>query len=474
MFSRFPFLFCFVLLLAGGRALSFGIDFGGGDSSPSVKIRGEVSAELQAYTGEFRPSAISGARLGDVFSGKLNFLASGSYASGTLNFGLAPVFDGSASPLSIDEAYARLFFGGIQLEGGLRKLTWGKADSFGPLDVVNPLDYSDLSAMADPAASKIARPLLRLSWNAGDFSKLEAVFLPSFQGHRFAEAGRWAPAQVSSFREALGILLPIYLTASSSLPPGTVTHPDFPSSLDNIKGFYANPRLIESLYPDTAALKYAQAGLRFTTSLGPADLGFQYFYGNLFRPALTVGGAMDFYRNPYDFVHIAYNRYHQIGLDYAQVLGDFNLRAEAAANITEDIRGDDGGVYNPFLGWSLGFDRDLFWGINLNLQGAGTFRLLHDRVGGNPLTDAEAGKDLTSTRIIILLSKKFFQDELELKALGLWGIEDRDFYILPALVWTKDDVSVELSGGIFGGRRTGELGQYRDNHFVKFLFTYSV
>jgi hypothetical protein len=41
-------------------------------------------------------------------------------------------------------------------------------------------------------------------------------------------------------------------------------------------------------------------------------------------------------------VTFAYNPCHQIGLDYAPVIAVFNLRAEFAANITEDISGDDG------------------------------------------------------------------------------------------------------------------------------------
>jgi hypothetical protein len=39
--------------------------------------------------------------------------------------------------------------------------------------------------------------------------------------------------------------------------------------------------------------------------------------------------------------------------------------------------------------------------------------------------------------------------------------------LAPSLIWTKDVVSVELSGGIFGGDDAGPFGQYRDNGFVK-------
>jgi hypothetical protein len=44
---------------------------------------------------------------------------------------------------------------------------------------------------------------------------------------------------------------------------------------------------------------------------------------------------------------------------------------------------------------------------------------------------------------------------------------------MPSLTWTKDAVSVELSGGIFGGEADGQFGQYRDNGFVKAALKYT-
>jgi hypothetical protein len=75
---------------------------------------------------------------------------------------------------------------------------------------------------------------------------------------------------------------------------------------------------------------------------------------------------------------------------------------------------------------------------------------------------------MTSTRITAILVKKFLRDELELKATTLWGIEDKDFLIIPAVTWTKNDLSLELSVDFFGG----EIGQYRDNSYVKTVLTW--
>jgi hypothetical protein len=458
---------------------------GEGFSSVSgVSIGGELGTEFLVYAGGGFESyeKIKAAELGDLFSGKLNFAVSGANADGVINLKLAPVFDGSGSPITFDEAYTRAYIGSLDIEGGLRKLTWGRADSMGPLDVINPLDYSDLSSITDQMDRKIARPLIRVSYWFDSFSKLEGVFVPWFQGNRYALTGRWASSQIKEMPSTVRAAL---APALAGLPPALA------GNLQSETDALLSQESIEALYADDAALRaleYAQAGLRFTATIGSADIGIQYFYGNLPRPAVDLSGVEAFLANPGGVISggtvnaaaleglkpvLRYNRYHQIGLDYAQVLGGFNIRAEAAANITGDLSGDDGAVYNPFLAWSLGFDRDLLWEINMNLQGVGTVRLLDDKVGGNIFTDTEAGTKMSSTRITLALSKKFFKDELELKATGLWGIEDMDFYILPALIWTKEDIALEISGGVFGGDGEGELGQYRSSSFGKVLLTYT-
>jgi hypothetical protein len=390
----------------------------------AVSIGGEVSASLLGYIGDFADGADK-VRPGDIFSGKLNFSAASSRADAVVNLKLRPPAD---SPIAVDEAYVRAYFGSLDIEGGLRKLTWGKADSFGPLDVINPLDNSEMTDMSDVMSLKIARPLIHVSYRIGSFSKIEGVFVPTFEPVRLADKGnRWRPAQMARLDQIEAASVPVN-------------------------------------HPDTATLNYAQAGVRFTTTAGSADIGFQYYYGRLTRPAVILTPSSPPSPLP-AAVDFAYNPYHQIGVDWARVLFGFNVRAEAAVNITEDTGGDDGAVYNPHLVWSFGFDRDLFWGVNLNIQTNETVMLLHNKIA-DPL-DVEADAGITSTRIIAALSKNFFRDELEARAAVIWEPEAGDFLVTPSLVWTKDAVSVELSGGIFGGKADGQFGQYRDNGFVK-------
>ncbi|MDR0313754.1 MAG: hypothetical protein LBI14_09150 [Treponema sp.] len=470
MKRRFFFATVFVmaiLLPLSAQSFGFGFDDEAETSystgfAPSVTISGEVSASLMGYVHDFT-KGINKVELGNIFSGKLNFSAGVSFADAFISLKLKPFETSSViiappdtkltfstSPVSIDEAYVRAFFGGFEVEGGLRKLSWGKADSFGPLDVVNPLDYSELTDLSSMLNFKIARPMVHLSYRFGSFSKIEAVFVPWFEPLRYDMEGRWIPAQMEQLKDQLAV-------QASGIPFDiTINKPN-------------------------ASLYYAQAGIRFTTSIGPADIGIQYYYGRLTRPALPtvttvptmppvpptppLPSKLDF------FIDFAYNPYHQIGIDWAQVLFGFNIRAEFAVNITEDLKGDDGGVYNPHLAWALGFDRNLFWGINLNLQCNETVRLMHNKIT-SPL-DTEAGSDMTSTQIIAAISKTFLNDQLELRVAAFWEIEAKDFMIIPSLIWTKDAVTVELSGGIFGGDKAGQFGQYWENSFVKVALKYS-
>jgi hypothetical protein len=479
-----------------------GGSFGGNTAGITAKVGGEVSATLLGYIDDFSDGT-DHIYLGDIFSGKLNFSAGTAFADGVINLKIQP----TEQPVSVDEAYVRAYFGILEIEGGLRKLTWGKADSFGPLDVINPLDYSELTDLSDPMNLKIARPLVHASLRIGSFSKFEGVFVPSFQPLRYADAGsRWEPAQVKMLNnlpdqlkeqvqtkvqdqlKPLQPLQPILAGLGYTLPTPTITSPtDFDK-------------------PDISTLAYAQAGARFTTTIGPADFGLQYYYGRLTRPAVssTITTTTTYTlidtsslppplqsqipsQLPKDInteidLSYAYNPYHLIGIDWAQAIFGFNIRAEVAANITSDLSGDDPSVYNPAFLWSFGFDRDLFLGLNLNIQCNESIKLMYDKIGNKTLDngasttmtiDTEEGTDMISTQIIAALSRKFFRDQLELRFAAIWEIEAKDYLLMPAIILTRDTVSVEFSGGIFGGDEEGQFGQYYKNNFVKISLTYS-
>jgi hypothetical protein len=508
----------------------FGFDEEAEDPRPPVSFKagGELALALAPYVHDLGEAAdyselsLSGFKLNlsllspyiDVFA-NLNI---NRHSVGELWFASDSLKKHNYTPLIIDETFFRAYIKSVDIEAGYRKLSWGKADSPGPLDVINPIDYSDLRTITDIKANKIARPMMHVTWNTGNFSKLEGVFIPNLEVHRFAQQGRWLPSQLDGIMTRIepeitarassrvNSQVASMIAANPSLalilldPRYTVLFNTISETAESYIASYFNDYPVE--FPDTAGIKYFQAGLRYTTTIRSFDIGGQYYYGSAFRPHITFKQEnIDAYVNdlidkniaalpgiditnidPSDFYQgdpsllnpeINYSRYHQIGLDYAQVLFGFNLRAELAIHLTEDIKGDKGSVQNPFLGWSLGFDRDLFWGINLNLQCNETIRLLNSRVGDNPVYDIEAGTNVTATRLTSQLSKKFLRDNLETKVTVIWGIEDSDCYILPAVIYTSGDITSELSAGIFAGKETGELGQYWANSFIKLGIKYT-
>jgi hypothetical protein len=508
-----------VWVLPGAGAQDYWFDESGDSPGPAVSsgrlgltTSGEAAGELLIVPNELRDGKAGDADWGSLVSAKLNFDVSSPHAEAALHFNLSPrrIQDTIASsdplrtPLFIDELYVRAFLGPLTLETGLRKLAWGRADVQGPLDVTNPLDYTDLTNVGDTMGRKIARPMIHASLPVGSLSKVEGVFIPSFQGHRYSldPEDRWYPKAITDNRRN---------TMIDGLAGGMVTRLPVPLNQPPASSAIAQTMtaglgagvsgLTADDVPPTQGLGNAQGGLRFTTTLGPADLGAQYYSGLLFRPGFTVRGAEGLLEtieaNQVPLLaaslagqqqlndaltgmigsaglgpRITYNRYHQVGVDYTQVLFDFSVRLELAANITEDLGGDNGAVYNPSLAWSAGFDRDLF-GCTLLLEVDESIRLFDDKVGSNAALDTEAGTPPTVTALTARISRAFLQDKLEVTLSLLWNLEAGDVYLMPSVSYTIGDLEAALSGGIFTGKDGGELSQYRDNGYIKTTLTYS-
>jgi hypothetical protein len=412
---------------------------------------------------------------------------------------------------------------GINVEFGLRKLSWGKADSSSVLDVINTMDYSTMLNMGDADSMKIANAMLHLSYPFGGFSKLEFVYVPTFEPWHFATSGRWAQKAVSGMTaqfsplmtmlgQAAGTLLqqgqtdlanafliiggpgfPLaYAAAQAKIAQGQQVLAASTAYLENLTSSMAN------LGPDTTTLKYGQVGLRFTTTTGPLDWGMQYYYGYKPQPAFDIKSMMASIGNPLApgpvlqgltaattaeqatsaldklVLPLVYNPYHQAGFDAAMALGPVNMRAEAAANITYDLKGDDPAVYNPNLAFSLGADYTIpVINVMANAQVNETLILFHDKIDHSATSvDTEAGSDLTSTRITLNLSRNFIQDQLVVECSGVYEVEQKDFLIMPKVSWTDGGFSMGLGAGFLLGDADGQFGQYKDNSYIKFTLGY--
>ncbi|MDR0526487.1 MAG: hypothetical protein LBG79_01505, partial [Spirochaetaceae bacterium] len=126
-----------------------------GAANFGISIGGEISAGTTFYFEDIKNGADS-ILPGNLVKGRLDFSAKGDFAEAFISLKVEPVFAASnlniktLFPVYADEMYASFYYNAqgrtaFILSAGLRKLNWGKADSDGPLDVINPHDYSDLS-----------------------------------------------------------------------------------------------------------------------------------------------------------------------------------------------------------------------------------------------------------------------------------------------------------------------------------------
>jgi hypothetical protein len=450
---------------------SFGFGADGTEAAANngnLIISGEVGARYVMYLSD---TDMDLQQLGGIFNGKLNVKAESNNAAAFIGVRFDRLQEGISSYRDVlDEVYVQGFFGPAMVEGGLRKLTWGKADSFGPNDCVNAHDYRDLLDLSSPQKLKIASPLLHIAYRLGDFSKLEAVFVPTFTADSYARAGRWAPEQITSLPAEL-------LQASAEWITNTCTMPSrLQPALYALNAEAAKFKDLSSPY--TESIEYAQGGLRYTTNHASfIDAGYQYYYGRFTKPSISVGGIKYFWNNypasPKPVMN--YDSYHMIGADAAFVLGKLNMRAEAAMFFTQDMKGNDGAVRNPEIAYSLGFDCNLFAGINVNLQTDQRFILFAENINTNRALDCQADEFMPS-RLTVKLAKKLLRDELEISNIVVISVDETPgigCVIIPALRWTRGDIGMELAAGLFYGENESEFGQYNKNTYIKAGLSYA-
>ena len=499
-FAFAAFLAAGLLLFGGAEAGAQEFGFGAEASEAATaaigaKIGGSLSFSMLAFPleladGDFSDSAA-------LPEARIRIEASGAKSDAFLGVRLdeTALTDNPADIL--DEAWLRIYAGRTTIQGGLMRVFWGRMDGLSVLDVLNPRDLSDLTVRSENDR-KIAVPMLKITQPLGERASAELVYLPWFEGDRIAASGSWVPAALASGQAALkaamaGQLYNAY-KASAWAAAYAAAYSQYMTATNNAA--YSNTSAIAAAdaavasadaslraqaaseadaalanpfaSPDTKRLDYGQAGLRLSAGLGGVDLGLQYFYGYLTTPAFDMNPASIAAAG--GKIPVSWNRYHQLGFDMAAVLAGFNLRLEAGANLTEDLSGDDPLVYNPAIVWAAGFDRDLFAGINLNLQAMGKVRLNHDKIT-SPL-DVEYGSDLTATRIAALLSRSFAQERVKLELLGMLGLEQADYLVEPGIVFVFGDAEVALRGRYFGGDSAGDLGQFRDQSYVNLSLKY--
>ena len=438
----------------------FGGDFGGdsSDVAPALTFNGsaEVIARLfprrsdsqfdtHDYDSSFTDFASKATWINAAFA--LNATYSGAYSDldAKLKFD-RPILTGYYEDI-VQEFTARAYLGNFQIEAGKMKLVWGKGDKVHVLDNFNSNDYTDF-IVPDYIDRRLATPMLHIVYNAPFNARFEGVLTPWMTPDRLAADGMWKPAASNDLTnmvtEALTTNLgnkfsayntnsittaaaavayqadpnnaakkTAYETAAAAL---TTSATDYLTTLTKTSSFKA-----DSLYPNTMQLKYGQAGLRSTFTIGSVDLGVSYYAGHYKQPtanlqntiqnevaniptatltsaapllmqygmtqtelatlgAAIAGGSLK--KSAFDALpSLDYDMLQVFGLEAATTLGPFNTRAEFAYNLTKDIAGDDPWVKNNSIAWEAGFDINLpIHNVNLNFQTTGKYVLKNDKI----------------------------------------------------------------------------------------------
>lgn len=412
----------------------------------------------------------------------------------------------------IDEFTARGYFGNWQIEAGKMKTVWGKGDKLHVLDNFNANDYTDF-IFPEYIDRRIAEPMVKIAWvpsYAGDLVsniKIEGVYTPMMTADRFATSGQLVPytqtALTGSVTEKVETAMSSYLTpfvtaeltaqsvmaeakatdftdstkagaffskyAATLVPYGLdTTNPTATlesaitnyvattksasleaqtKALMNASGISSDPT---ALYADTHNIRYGQAGLRVTGTVGSFDLGASYYYGHYKQPTVDYGKMDSYIENVIngtgvsdDDKFIDYDELQVFGLEAAFLVWKFNTRWEFAYNLTRDFDGTNPYIKNNSIAWVGGFDMDLpIHNVNINIQETGKFILKNDEVdklGAIGDTDYNSDGKYTNNQLVINISDKWLNEKLTTECTTIYGIECKEWCVQPKVSYNVVD-----------------------------------
>lgn len=412
----------------------------------------------------------------------------------------------------IDEFTARGYFGNWQIEAGKMKTVWGKGDKLHVLDNFNANDYTDF-IFPEYIDRRIAEPMVKIAWvpsYAGDLVsniKVEGVYTPMMTADRFATSGQLVPytqtALTGSVTEKVETAMSSYLTpfvtaeltaqsvmaeakatdftdstkagafiskyATTLVPYGLdMTNPTATlqsaitnyvaktksdsitaqtKALMNASGISSDPT---ALYADTHNIRYGQAGLRVTGTVGSFDLGASYYYGHYKQPTVDYGKMDSYIENVIngtgvsdDDKFIDYDELQVFGLEAAFLVWKFNTRWEFAYNLTRDFDGTNPYIKNNSIAWVGGFDMDLpIHNVNINIQETGKLILKNDEVdklGAIGDTDYNSDGKYTNNQLVINISDKWLNEKLTTECTTIYGIECKEWCVQPKVSYNVID-----------------------------------
>lgn len=347
----------------------------------------------------------------------------------------------------IDEAYFRIYLNGFDFEAGYMKIIWGKGDEIFTFDNINPVDYSDFMNNSY-LERKRSEAIFKINIPYGEQGLIEVLYTPTFTPDTYPTTGGWVQNDYKVLEAA-------------------------------INSYTASSRAVSDVLSieDTDTFNHSQAGIRITNSLEGIDFGFTYEYTFFREPVISPADIAIFAADSLNNnIPVTWDRIHLFGVEAAAALAGFNMRAEGAYYLTEDIKGDDPEVHNNKIQYLAGFDRDIpIHNLNINIQMRGEVILGTDNIDSNAGLDIEYSDDGTYTSHIIAadLRDTFIDDKLVLKLSSAYSIEGEDSMLIPGFEYNlTDDAIVKVRYTLYRGGEDTLFGQFRDNDMFEITCQY--
>ncbi|MBN2617103.1 MAG: hypothetical protein JXR64_02185 [Spirochaetales bacterium] len=463
----FIFLISSVILFAQEDSFFFEDDFSSNEEVPSSFISFDSGGSVGGFTDYYNEVWSSNLFLNLDFTAQTSVVDLVSNIDVKINnldnFSNFPLQNNQYnSSFYVDSLFARFYHKMFDLEVGLLKPIWGNADGIHAVDVLNPIDYSNLFGTSY-LESKIAQQMVKLNIPIARSSLLEVAYLPTFKGDYIPLSGKWAPLYIKNMENTIREMAYAQAVAQAAQQDPTLSYEQLvqavsPSVEAQLKSFDYTIHFEESEY-----FVDSQIGARFTTTLSSMDLGLTYYYGFLKQPTI----------DPQDIIatsslNLVYNRVQTIGFDVAAQVGSFNLKGEVGYNLTEDFEGNDPSINNNSLKYILGFDINLpINNMNLLIQGIGNTIINSSEIG---MLDSEYSSDDEYTTITLMgrVSDTYLNDTLSGEITGSFNVLDQDFMVKPKVSYSiTDNSKCYVEYLLLEGNEDTTFGQYRDNDTFK-------
>jgi hypothetical protein len=328
------------------------------------------------------------------------------------------LFHADATRGELREAYVQLSRGALDLRIGKQIIAWGRADRINPTDVLTPRDYTRLFPEDDDL--RLGTPAVKATY------------------------------QLSRGLAVTGIALPVF-------EPTTIPIAPPPPSV--------------SIRERTPGAPVSQWAVKLEQVGAGLDWSLSYFDGFDVSPDLAVDrlipGRLD--------LLLRHDRVRVIGADAAATVGRYGLRAEAAYTFTEDPRGRDPFVKNPFFFLVAGADRTFFEGdVNVNVQYIlrviSAFTRPADQVPGElrkvAIQSAVIANQLDAAThgAALRINGRWLNQTLETELALVMSFTRLDYALRPKIVYALSDRwRVTVGADVYRGNPPSLFGRLRDN-----------